>query len=135
MSKMTIDYQAPLSTHITHTQSNAKVQTDAPVDNGGNGESFSPTDLLSSALGSCMLTIMALKAQSLNLDLADVHIDVEKIMTDKPRRVAEIIVNIHFSQSYDDKTRTSLEKAAKSCPVAHSLHPELKQTLQFHYPA
>ncbi|MDO5091168.1 MAG: OsmC family protein [Cardiobacteriaceae bacterium] len=128
-----IQYQDSLSTRATHP-SGATLDTTAPIDNGGKGDRFSPTDLLATALASCACTIMGKKAESMGIAL-NVEADVEKIMAANPRRVAEIRITFRFADAHDAKTRTLLEAAAHSCPVAKSLAPELVQTLIFHYPA
>lgn len=135
MTTITLDYTGHYHTRASHPQSGATLATDAPTDNGGKGEAFSPTDLLATALGSCTLTILALKAESLGIELKDTHAKVEKIMASAPRRVGQIIVDIHFNQNYPHNIRQKLEAAAKACPVAQSLNPQLQQTLRFHYPA
>lgn len=129
-----VEYQGALHTFATHQASGSTLETDAPVDNGGKGERFSPTDLLATALASCAITIMAKKAEQMGIDFA-VRADVEKIMAAEPRRVGEIRLNLHFAHAYDAKTRAILEATAHACPVAKSLSAELVQTLRFHYPA
>ncbi|MCC8089682.1 MAG: OsmC family protein [Rikenellaceae bacterium] len=126
-------YKGELRTEIEHLQSGTKIITDAPVDNHGKGESFSPTDMVAAALGSCMLTIMGISAQTHGFDIDGTTVDATKIMGTNPRRIAEIIVEITFPHDYDDKTKKILESAAKSCPVAQSLHPETKQTIKYIY--
>lgn len=125
-------YQGQLTTQTTHP-SGSVVQTTAPVDNGGTGELFSPTDLLATALATCCITIMAKKAESMDITLA-VRAETVKTMAANPRRVAEVRINFHFEHAYDDKTRTLLEAAARSCPVAQSLAAEVRKELVFHYP-
>ncbi|MCD7962641.1 MAG: OsmC family protein [Rikenellaceae bacterium] len=126
-------YTGDLRTEITHLKSDTVIATDAPVDNNGKGETFSPTDLVAAALGSCMLTIMGIAARTHGFDIDGTIIDTTKIMGTDPRRISEIIVDITFPQDYDDKTKRILEAAANSCPVAHSLHPDTKQTIKYTY--
>ena len=119
MTQMTITYQGELHCHAEHPAS---------------GESFSPTDLVATALAACILTMMAKKAENLGIAYREPHITAEKHMKTEPRRIGEIVLNIHFQDAYDDKTRRIIEATAHACPVAQSLHPDLKQTLHFHYP-
>jgi len=131
----TVIYQGNLRTGITHLQSGHHVETDAPTDNQGKGERFSPTDLVATALGSCMMTIMGIKARDLNLDLSGTKIDITKHMAADPRRISGIDVALHFPAGVvqTDKDKTILERAALTCPVFESLHPdiEVKATFEF----
>lgn len=122
-----------LRTEITHLQSGNKVTTDAPTDNNGKGEFISPTDMVAGALGSCMLTIMDMAAKRMDLDLAGTKLEITKVMAADPRRIAEIQIDFWFPFSCDHKAKKILERAADTCPVAKSLHPDLKQTINFHY--
>lgn len=125
-------YNGALRTTCTHLQSGQSIITDAPVDNNGKGEAFSPTDLVATALATCMITVMGIKANTngWNIDGAELH--VTKIMASEPRRISEVIVEINMPKGdYDEKIRTILEHTARTCPVAHSLHPDLKQTIVF----
>lgn len=128
-----VRYQGNLHTLATHTASQTQIQTDAPVDNGGKGESFSPTDLLATALAGCCFTIMAKKAEQMGIPFGG-SADVQKNMAAEPRRVAEIIIDFHLEHDYDAKTRAILEATAHACPVSKSLSADLTQTLRFHYP-
>ncbi len=134
MATSQIKYVGNLRTQATHLQSQNQIITDAPIDNHGKGEAFSPTDLVASALGSCMMTIMGIKADEMKIDLTGMTADVKKIMSENPRRIAEIIVTINLPITLDSRSQRILEAAAHTCPVAHSLHPETKQTVSFHYP-
>lgn len=125
----TVVYDGDLRTIGTHLQSGTVIETDPPVDNHGKGEHFSPTDLMATSLASCMLTIMGIKARGLELDIKGIKIDVEKIMKADPRRVGGI--NLTFSipealASLDEKNKTILKNAAHTCPVAHSIHPDIE---------
>ncbi|MDO4775857.1 MAG: OsmC family protein [Cardiobacteriaceae bacterium] len=131
MTRMHIRYEGDLSTRATH-QSGAVIETNAPVDNGGKGERFSPTDLLATSLAACACTMMGKKAESMGIELA-VHADIEKTMIADPRRVDEVRIEFHFAHAHDAKTRTLLEAAAHACPIAKSLSPDVKQTLIFRY--
>jgi uncharacterized OsmC-like protein len=125
-------YLGNLRTEITHLQSGNTLITDAPTDNHGKGEFFSPTDLLASALGSCILTIMGIAARTHGFNIDGASIETTKVMTSRPRRVAELTVKITFPHSnYSEKELKILETCARECPVANSLHPDLKQTVSF----
>ena len=126
-------YKGNLRTEALHVKSGEKIITDAPIDNHGKGESFSPTDLLSASLGSCMLTVMGIAAKTHNIDMDGITMKITKIMINAPRRVSEIIVDFTMPNKYTDIEKTILEKAALTCPVALSLHPDLKQTIHFNY--
>lgn len=134
MATITTVYKGGLRTEATHVQSGNIIITDAPVDNQGRGEAFSPTDLLAGALGSCMLTIMGIAANNHGFDIDGTKIEVLKVMGANPRKVAEVHVTFNMpSNNYDDHTRKIIEKAAHTCPVALSLHPDLKQIITFNW--
>ncbi|MBD2714098.1 OsmC family protein [Microvirga sp. STR05] len=133
MSTATARYAGHLRTEATHSASGSTILTDAPVDNHGRGEAFSPTDLVSAALGSCMMTIMGIVAERHNLDLTGVTYDVTKHMAAEPRRIRQIDVQFRLPASLTEKERTILENAARTCPVALSLNPEIRQEVQFDY--
>ena len=125
-------YEGDLRTRLTHIYSGNEIITDAPLDNQGLAQAFSPTDLVASALGSCMMTIMGIKARGMNLDLKGTEIEITKVMASEPRRISEVHATIKFpANTFNDKEKTILENAAKTCPVAHSLHPDIKQELVF----
>lgn len=127
-------YLGGLRTEATHVQSGTKILTDAPTDNHGKGEAFSPTDLVATALGSCMMTIMGIAARTHGIDIDGTKLHITKIMNASPRRIGEIVVEVHFPKPIaDPKQRTILERAAATCPVAQSLHPDCKQTISYHY--
>lgn len=129
-----IVYKGDLRTEMTHLQSGSTVQTDAPVDNQGRGELFSPTDLVATGLGSCMMTIMGIKAQSIDIDLTGTEMHVTKIMAADPRRIVEIQIEVDFPDrlsTLDEKQKTIIEKAGLTCPVAKSLHPDIVQAINF----
>ncbi len=134
MNMSRIEYIGNLRTQATHLQSKNQIITDAPVDNHGKGEAFSPTDLVASALGSCMMTIMGIKANEMNIDLTGMTADVEKMMSASPRRIAEINITITLPIALDERSQKILEAAAHTCPVAQSLHSETKQSVCFVYP-
>ncbi len=128
-----IIYKGALRTEATHLQSNTSIETDAPTDNNGKGERFSPTDLLATSLGCCMLTIMGIKARDMDIDLTGTKIDITKIMKTDPRRVSGIKIYFHFTEALhaDEKQKTILERAALTCPVAQSIHPDIELDIQF----
>jgi putative redox protein len=128
-------YLGELRTNSTHLKSGSELITDAPLDNKGKGEAFSPTDLLSTSLATCMMTIMGIAANAHNLNIENLTCDVTKIMSPTPpRKVAEIIIEFHFQKNnFDEKQKQILRDAAYSCPVALSLHPELKKTVIFNF--
>lgn len=134
MTKMTTRYLGDLRTEATHLQSGEKLITDAPLDNQGNGEFFSPTDLFSTSLGSCMLTIMGISARTYGFSIDGTRVETEKVMGTNPRRVVELIIDIYLPHiNYSDKERRLIESSAKTCPVANSIHPDIKKTITFHY--
>jgi uncharacterized OsmC-like protein len=127
-------YKGDLRTEATHLKSGNIITTDAPTDNQGKGEAFSPTDLVASATASCMLTIMGIVARKYNLQIKDAVVDVAKIMTSDPRRIAEIHVIVHLPQNhYTEKDKRLLEHAAKNCPVIKSLSSEIVKVIDFKY--
>ncbi|MCC6422544.1 MAG: OsmC family protein [Phycisphaerales bacterium] len=134
MVESTISYQGQLRCIATHGPSGSKIETDAPVDNMGKGEKFSPTDLVGAALGSCILTIMGIVAQKHNLDLTGTTCQVQKEMVSTPmRRIGRlaVTVNVPVKLSGDDQRR--LENAARNCPVHRSLHPSIESPIVFQW--
>jgi uncharacterized OsmC-like protein len=131
----TVTYEGDLRTVAEHLQSTSHIETDAPTDNQGKGERFSPTDLVATALGSCMMTIMGIKARDLGVDLRGLQIDITKHMAADPRRISGIDVGLRFPAGLplDDKQRTILERAALTCPVMQSIHPDIKVNTSFSY--
>ena len=128
-------YLGGLRNEVEHLQSGTKIVTDAPLDNHGKGESFSPTDLFASSLGCCMPTIMGISAESYGFNIDGTTIETEKIMGTNPRRVVELKLDIHFPKgsNYTDQQKRLIEAAARTCPVANSLNPEIKKTITFNY--
>ena len=125
-------YEGNLRTRATHLHSGTQIITDAPLDNQGLAHAFSPTDLVATALGSCMMTIMGIKARDMGLDLTGTEIEITKVMGSNPRRISEVHATLKFPpNNFTDKDKTILENAARTCPVAHSLHPDIKQELVF----
>ncbi len=128
-----VRYLGALRTEIRHLASGNSGLTDAPTDNEGKGEAFSPTDLLATSLASCMLTIMGIRSRDMDLDLSGTTAQVEKRMEGPPRRVAGVAVDLYLPDAGTARERAILEAAARSCPVALSLHPELTQVVHFHW--
>jgi putative redox protein len=131
----TITYEGDLRTNAEHLQSGSSIETDAPLDNQGKAERFSPTDLVVTALGSCMMTIMGIKARDLAVDLRGLKIDITKHMAAEPRRISGIDVTLRFpgGLTLEDKQRTILERAALTCPVFQSIHPAIVVDTKFVY--
>ena len=132
ISKVT--YKGSLRTEAIHVQSGNTIITDAPIDNRGKGEAFSPTDLVATALASCMLTIMGIVANRNHLKINGTTAEIEKIMGANPRRINEIKISIRFNENFDKKTKRKLENAALTCPVSNSLSENLKESIKFIYP-
>jgi putative redox protein len=128
-------YDGNLRTVAIHLQSGFEIQTDAPIDNQGSGERFSPSDLVATALGSCMLTIMGIKARDMQMDLRGTQIDIQKIMKADPRRIGGINLSFSFPDglNLDEKSRTILERAAHTCPVRYSIHPDIEVNVVFNW--
>lgn len=129
-------YTGQLNTQTTHLASQATISTDAPIDNNGKGENFSPTDLVASSLASCMMTIIGIAANTHKFNIDGSYADVEKIMRDNPRRIEEIKIDLYLQgqDSYSEKEKEIIERAALTCPVALSLHPDIYQNLTLHWP-
>jgi uncharacterized OsmC-like protein len=136
MVNIDIIYDGGLRTTATHGPSGATLITDAPVDNHGKGEAFSPTDLTATSLGACMATVMGIVAERKNIDLQGMKISVGKTMsTTAPRRIARLDVSIHLPLTADHPDRALLEATAHACPVHQSLHPDIEQLITFQYQA
>ncbi len=135
MATIKSTYSGGLRTSAQHLASGNTIITDAPVDNNGKGEAFSPTDLVSAALGSCMMTIMGIVANRTDINIDGMDLEVTKIMGAEPRRIAEVVLTFTMPAgvSYSEKEKAMLENAARTCPVALSLHPDVKQTVSFRY--
>lgn len=130
-----IAYEGQLRCEATHDPSQVRITTDAPVDNQGRGESFSPTDLVATGLGVCMLTTMAIAARKENIVLDGSRVYVEKHMsTDPPRRIVKTVVRIDFVPGIAKDRRSFLEHIARTCPVARSIHPDIDVDIKFSYP-
>ena len=129
-----VTYEGSLRTKACHIQSGNSIVTDAPVDNEGKGEAFSPTDLVATALASCMLTIMGIVAERNDVELKSTTAEVEKIMGAMPRQISEIKIKIRFNKNFDKITKRKLESAALTCPVSNSLNKNLEESIKFIYP-
>ena len=131
----TVIYKGALRTELTHIQSTSIIENDAPTDNMGKGERFSPTDMVATALGSCMLTTMAIKANTMEIDLTDCKVDITKIMLPDPRRIAGIKAHVTMAKhlGLDDKQKEILERVARTCPVEKSLHPDMVLDITFEW--
>lgn len=132
MVAIQFEYQGDLHCKAVHGPSGADLNTDAPKDNQGRGESFSPTDLVATALGTCMLTVMGILARTLDIDMAGTTATVEKEMTaTPPRMIASLKVKIRVPQSVSPENQQKLERAAHTCPVHRSLHPDVQAPIEF----
>lgn len=134
MATSHIKYPGNLRTQALHYQSGNTIITDAPTDNQGKGEAFSPTDLVATALGSCMITIMGIVADTHKFNIDGLSADITKVMASDPRRICEVIIDFNFRGiALNSHQRKLLENAALHCPVAKSIHPDIKQTIIFNY--
>lgn len=126
-----VNYEGELRTRSTHLKSNTSILTDAPTDNKGKGETFSPTDLISSGLASCMMTLIGIAANERNLDIERMEAEVTKKMASSPRRIEAISITLYINaKNFSDHHKQVLLKVAETCPVALSLHPDLRQELE-----
>ncbi len=128
-----VTYLGDLRTSSIHIQSGTEILSDAPTDNNGKGEAFSPTDLLANSLGSCMMTIMAIKSRDLNVDLKGSTIEVTKIMQAEPRKIAKLQLVLNMSATVDEKTKIILERVGMNCPVLLSLNPDIDKEITFNW--
>ena len=133
MNKFEITYDGNLRTSAVHLESGSKINTDAPKDNQGLGQKFSPTDLVCVSLASCMLTIMGIAMQKYNIDLLGTTASVKKTMGVEPRMISQIDIIIKFTTSFDEKIKTILERSAHNCPVHKSLSTDIKKNITFIY--
>ena len=130
----TVVYKGNLRTELTHLQSGTVIENDAPTDNKGKGERFSPTDLLATSLGSCMITTMAIRAADMNLNFEETTIEITKVMSsDAPRRIIKIKATLIFTKNFvaTEEQKEQLVRIARSCPVEKSLHPDIQLDVQF----
>ena len=133
MTTSVVFYSGNLRTESQHLQSGEIITTDAPTDNEGTGQAFSPTDLAATSLANCMMTVMGIVASRHNIDIEGTRANVEKFMGVNPRRIVEIKIDFHFPTSYDTATKKLLEQAALNCPVAKSLSESISQNIDFNY--
>lgn len=133
MSTSKVTYIGDLRTENLHINSGNTYITDAPTDNHGKGEAFSPTDTVATGLANCMLTVMGIKAREMNIVLDGSVAEVTKIMASNPRRISAIEINLKLPKEIDSKARKILENTGKNCPVLHSLHPDIKKDIIFHW--
>ena len=133
MSDIQIIYSGKLRTVATHLQSGNEIITDAPIDNKGRGEMFSPTDLFATSLGSCMLTIMGITAQTHSLNIDGSYVQIDKIMGKEPRRVASLDIRVNIKGKLNEKHKKILTKAAEHCPVSKSIHPDINENITFNF--
>ncbi|MEG2100178.1 MAG: OsmC family protein [Flavobacterium sp.] len=128
-----VTYLGDLRTKSIHVQSGSEIISDAPLDNNGKGEAFSPTDTVANALASCMMTIMGIKARDMEVNLINSTAEVTKIMNAEPRRIGAIEIVFEMNGVADEKNRTILERAAMTCPVLFSLNPEIEKRVTFNW--
>lgn len=133
MSTSKVVYKGDLRTESTHLQSGTTILTDAPTDNHGRGEAFSPTDMVANSLATCMFSIMGIKAKAMDIGIENSTAEVTKIMQAEPRKISEIIISFEMNAVIDEKAKTILERAAMTCPVFLSLHPDIKKTVNFNW--
>lgn len=133
MVKMTAHYQGEKHCEILHEPSSSIIGTDAPRDNNGRGELFSPTDLIGAAMGSCMLTVMAIAAEKEGVSIKGSRVNIEKEMVQNPRRIAKLNIALHLPQNVPHDYRKKLEQVGLTCPVKLSLHPDMQIPVIFHY--
>ena len=131
----TVIYEGELHTVARHLQSGTEIETDAPTDNQGRGERFSPTDLVATALAACMATTMGIKSRDLQVDLKGMKMSVLKIMKPDPRRIAGVNIVFEFPDTLqvDEKQKTILERTAHTCPVMQSIHPDMEVKIEFNW--
>ena len=133
MATSKVTYLGELRTSSIHLASGSEIISDAPIDNHGKGEAFSPTDTVANALATCMFTVMGIKAADLEVDFSNSTAEVTKVMGTEPRRITEIHVTFQMNIAVSDKNKTILEKTAMTCPVFNSLHPDIKKQVVFNW--
>ena len=134
MLTITNRYKGSLRTEVTHLKSGDSIITDAPFDNNGKGEAFSPTDLVAGSLSACMITTMGIYAEREGIDMSGLHSNVVKVMAPNPRRISEVQINMYWADCKASETHIKkLKNAALTCPVAVSLHPDILQEISFHF--
>ena len=133
MATSKVTYLGDLRTSSIHLQSGSEIISDAPIDNNGKGEAFSPTDTVANGLASCMFTVMGIKAREMDVDFSGSTAEVTKLMVADPRRISEIHVTFNMNLEADEKTKTILERTAMTCPVHFSLHPDIEKVITFNW--
>jgi uncharacterized OsmC-like protein len=133
MSTAKVTYLGNLRTENKHLKSGSTFITDAPTDNNGKGEAFSPTDTVATGLANCMITVMGIKARDMNVNMDGTTAMVTKTMAADPRRISKIDVTLNFPRGIDDKSRKILENTGKTCPVMQSLHPDIEKVIVFNW--
>ncbi|WP_338733272.1 OsmC family protein [Mangrovimonas cancribranchiae] len=128
-----VTYLGSLRTKNEHLKSGETYITDAPTDNNGKGEAFSPTDTVATGLANCMLTVMGIKARDLNVDISGTTAEVTKTMASNPRRISRIDIVLTFPEVLNDNLKNILERTAVTCPVYYSLHPDIKKNISFNW--
>ena len=128
-----VTYTGDLRTENTHIKSGNKFITDAPIDNNGKGEAFSPTDTVATGLANCMLTVMGIKANQMDTSMNGAEAEVTKTMASEPRRISKIEITIQMPSGFSTKEKKVLERTANTCPVHHSLHPDIEKVIQFNW--
>ena len=128
----TVTYESNLRTTCLHLQSGSPIETDAPTDNKGKGERFSPTDLIATGLGACMITTMGIKAETMDIALNGAKVEVTKVMVSDPRRIGKIVIAVTMpALNLDAHTKEILERVGRTCPVERSLHPDMELDISF----
>ena len=130
----TLRYNGNLECELIHQRSGAQIITDAPVDNKGRGSAFSPTDLVTAAAASCIITTLGIAAQSRGWIFDGTEMEIVKTMANDPRRIAAIDIDIRFSQNFSDDDKNAIKRIAMNCPVMLSLHPDVKKNVRFYFP-
>ena len=134
METIRTEYSGALRTHAIHVASGNSLITDAPLDNRGKGETFSPTDLLATSLGSCMITVVGIAADTHGFSIDGAKLRITKVMVSNPRRIGELVVELDFqAKGYSEKEKEIIRRTALTCPVSLSLHPDVKQTIVFNF--
>lgn len=134
MTTSTVEYLGGLRTSCTHTQSQTKIITDAPIDNNGKGEAFSPTDLIATAYASCMITIMGIFAENHSINFTNAKAEVQKIMEASPRRIGKIVIKMDLTgNNWDNATAEKVIRAGKACPVAKTLGDNIEVEFEYSY--
>lgn len=133
MSTSKVTYLGNLRTENEHLQSKSTYITDAPTDNNGKGEAFSPTDTVATGLANCMITVMGIKARDMNVNMDGTTAMVTKTMAANPRRISKIEIVLNFPTGIDEKSRKILENTGRTCPVIQSLHPDIEKVIEFNW--